>query len=498
MNTEKVKKIVIIGSGFAGLSAACYLSQEGHDVTVLEKNDQSGGRARVWYKDGFTFDMGPSWYWMPEVFEQFFCHFGATTADFYDLKRLDPSYRINYSGNEFINVPASIEEIKRIFEQKEKGSAKKLAIFLSDAEYKYKAAMSDYVERISDSIAEFFDIRLISKSFQLRLLQSLRSEVRTKFKHPHLVSLLEFPSLFLGSTPDHTPAMYTMMNYTDLVLGTWYPMGGMNRIVQAMTKIATDNRAKILLDQEVIKIEIKKGKVKQVHTKLKAFEADIVIAGSDYHHTEQKLLEPQYRSYDEKYWNSRVMSPSSLIFYLGVSKRLPNLLHHNLFFDEDFETHAREIYHQPSWPTAPLFYVSAPSVTDPTVAPFGMENLFLLMPLAPGIPDSDEMREKYFKIMMYRLQKKIGKQFEKDIVVKRSFCLSDFEKDYNSFKGNAYGLANILSQTAIWKPKMKSPKVSNLLYTGQLTVPGPGVPPSIISGRMAAKEVRRQINEKLI
>ena len=492
------KKIVIIGSGFAGLSAACYLSAEGHDVTILEKNDQAGGRARIWQKDGFTFDMGPSWYWMPDVFEEFFGHFGKTAADFYDLKRLDPAYRIYYSGKDQIDVPASLDALVEVFEQKEKGSGKKLRQFLADAEYKYKTAMSDYVERISDKVTEFFDFKLIGKSFQLHLLQSLRKEVRSKFKNPQLVSLLEFPSLFLGSTPDNTPAMYTMMNYADLVLGTWYPMGGMNQIVQAMVKIAKDNGTKILLNQTVEKIQVVKGRATEVLVNGKTYKADSVIAGSDYHHTEQTLLDAEYHTYDEKYWDSRVLSPSSLLFYIGVNKKLPELLHHNLFFDEDFETHAQEIYREPSWPSAPLFYASAPSKTDPTVAPEGMENVFLLMPLAPGIKDSEAMREKYFKIMMKRLQKKIGEQFEENIVVKRSFCLTDFEKDYNSYKGNAYGLANILSQTAIWKPKMKSPKVKNLFYTGQLTVPGPGVPPSIISGRMAAREVLRQIKAKTI
>ena len=492
------KKIVIIGSGFAGLSAACYLAAGGHDVTVLEKNDQPGGRARVWEKDGFRFDMGPSWYWMPDVFDEFFGHFGKTAADFYDLRRLDPAYRIYYSGKDQVDVPASLDELVSIFEQKEKGSGKKLRQFLSDAEYKYKTAMSDYVERISDKVSEFFDFKLIGKSFQLHLLQSLRKEVRSKFKNPQLVSLLEFPSLFLGSTPDNTPAMYTMMNYADLVLGTWYPMGGMNQIILAMIKIAKDNGAKILVNQTVEKINVVGGRAQSVKTKGKIYAADSVIAGSDYHHTEQTLLDEVYHTYDEQYWDSRVLSPSSLLFYIGVDKKLPKLLHHNLFFDEDFETHADEIYHHPSWPSAPLFYVSAPSKTDPSVAPEGMENIFLLMPLAPGIEDSEEMREKYFKIMMRRLQKKIGEQFEANIVVKRSYCLTDFQKDYNSYKGNAYGLANILSQTAIWKPKMKSPKVKNLFYTGQLTVPGPGVPPSIISGRMAAREVLRQIKSNKI
>jgi phytoene desaturase len=492
------KKVIVIGSGFAGLTAAGVLAKSGHDVTILEKNDQPGGRARVWQKDGFVFDMGPSWYWMPEVFENYFNYFGKTTADFYDLKRLDPAYRVYYKGNEKFDVPASITQLENLFESKEAGSGVKLREFLNDAEYKYKTAMSDYVHRISDSIFEFFDFKLISKSFQINLFQSLRTEVRAKFKNPALVSLLEFPVLFLGSTPDKTPALYSMMNYADLVLGTHYPMGGMHMIVKGLIKIADEQGVKIVCNSEVTKIEVTSNRATKVHTATGSFEADIVVAGSDYQHTEQMLLDKPNRQYNDTYWQQRAMSPSSLLFYLGVNKKLPNLLHHNLFFDEDFEQHAKEIYDNPKWPTAPLFYVCAPSVTDKTVAPEGKENVFLLMPLAPGIEDTPELREKYFDIIINRLEKRIGTEFRNDIIVKRSYCIEDFKADYHSYKGNAYGLANTLSQTAVFKPKMKSAKVKNLFYTGQLTVPGPGVPPSIISGQMVAKEINRQVAKQLL
>ncbi len=492
------KKIVIIGSGFAGLSAAGLLAKEGHEVTILEKNDQPGGRARIWEKDGFTFDMGPSWYWMPEVFETYFNHFGKTAADFYDLKRLDPSYRIYYKEGETIDVPASLDELVLLFEAKEQGSGEKLRRFLADAEYKYKTAMADYVHRIADSITEFFDLKLIIKSFQLQLFQSLRHEVRNKFTNPSLVSLLEFPVLFLGSTPDKTPAMYSMMNYADLVLGTWYPMGGMNRIIQAMLNICEQNGVKILVNHEVTKIDVLKKAAKFVHAAGRVYEADVVISGSDYNHTEQFLLNAEDRTYDTDYWDKRTMSPSSLLYYVGVNKKLPNLLHHNLFFDADFELHAQEIYTNPKWPTSPLFYACVTSKTDNTVAPEGMENLFLLMPLAPGIKDTVLLREKYFQLMLERLEKRIGTNVRDSIVVKRSYCISDFKQDYNSYKGNAYGLANTLMQTAVLKPKMISKKVKNLFYAGQLTVPGPGVPPAIISGEMVAREVNRRIKKQLI
>ncbi len=486
------KKIIVIGSGFAGLSAAAYLAKQGHTVTLLEKNNQVGGRCRSWEKDGFKFDMGPSWYWMPEVFEQFFNHFGKKTSDYYDLIRLDPAYRIYFQNNEQIDIPASLDELVNEFEKRETGSGKQLRLFLKDAEYKYHTAMADYVNRLSDSLFEFVEPKLIIKSFQLSLFSSLRKAVRKKFKNPLLVSLLEFPVLFLGSTPENTPALYSMMNYADLVKGTWFPKNGMVEISAAFGKVAEEQGVRILLNKEVTKIEVENGLAKRVLVGEEVFEADIVVAGSDYHHTEQVLLEEQHRVYDEKYWQSRTMSPSSLLFYVGINKKLEGVLHHNLFFDEDFELHAQEIYNQPKWPSKPLFYLCVSSKSDPNCAPPEGENLFFLIPLAPGLQDNEELREQYFNVMLKRLEQKTGQSIIDNIVVKRSYAMKDFENDYHSYKGNAYGLANTLFQTAFLKPKIKSKKVKNLFYTGQLTVPGPGVPPAIISGQIVAKEIEKQ------
>lgn len=491
-----MKKVVVIGSGFAGLSSAAYLAKNGFDVTLLEKNDQVGGRASIWQKDGFTFDMGPSWYWMPEVFENHFKYFGKKLSDYYQLQRLDPGYRINYKNNESIDVPANLEALKAEFEKREKGSAVQLEAFLKDAEYKYHTAMADYVNRISDSFTEFLEPKLIVKAFQLSLFSSLRKAVRKRFKNPQLVSLLEFPVLFLGSTPDKTPALYSMMNYADLVKGTWYPMGGMHSIVKGFAKLAEEQGVKILLNHEVTSINSSNSKVVSVTTNQGNFETDYLVSGADYRFTEQVLLQEKDRVYSHDYWEKRTMSPSSLLYYIGVNKQVPNLLHHTLFFDEDFEDHAKEIYDNPAWPKRPLFYMSASSKTDPTVAPEGCENLVLLIPLAPGLKDSEVEREKYFNIMMDRLEARVGMPIREHIVVKRSYAMNDFEKDYHSFKGNAYGLANTLMQTAFLKPKMKHSNLKNMLYTGQLTVPGPGVPPAIISGQMAANEIIRLSKKK--
>jgi phytoene desaturase len=482
------KKIVVIGAGFAGLAAAAKLAQAGHDVHLIEKNDQTGGRARIWEKDGFTFDMGPSWYWMPEVFDNFFKEFGKNTADFYELKRLSPSYRVYFGADDYLDVPSDFQELLNLFESIEVGSGEKLKKFLSVAEYKYKTGMNEFVWKPSDSVTEFFDIRILKSIFKINMFGSVSNEVRALFTNKKLIQLLEFPVLFLGATPQNTPGLYSLMNYADLVLGTWFPKGGMHEIVKAMTKVAIEQGVHIHLNEEIIHIETLNGKAVKVISNQSEYAVDAVVSGADYAHTDLKLLDKNVANYTEKYWDEKTFSPSSLLFYIGLNKKLKNIIHHNLFFDAPFDEHAFEIYTKPSWPKKPLFYASAASITDPACAPENAENLFFLIPLAPGLNDSEEMREKYFQMICERFEKITGENISDAILFKRSYAMNDFTKDYHSHKGNAYGLANTLLQTAFLKPKMRSKKLKNLFYTGQLTVPGPGVPPSIISGQVAANE----------
>ena len=496
MKEQNSKHAVVIGSGFAGLSAASSLAQAGWRVTLLEKNSGPGGRARVFQAHGFTFDMGPSWYWMPDVFEQYFARFGKKVSDYYDLVRLDPSYRVvfglNKAPDDVLDIPAQMSELRAMFERLEPGSAARLDSFLKQAAYKYEVGINKFVHLPGRSLLEFADWRIVTGALRLDLLQSMSKHVRKFFSHEKLLKLVEFPVLFLGATPENTPALYSLMNYADLALGTWYPLGGMHKIVEGMVAVAEELGVEIRYDQEVTEIVVENGRATAVRTATGPLPADVVVAGADYHHVEQHLLKPEFRTYSEAYWEKRVMAPSSLLFYLGVNKELANLRHHNLFFDEDFSRHAHEIYEAPQWPSRPLFYASVPSKTDPTVAPEGHENLFLLMPVAPGLADDEVTREKYYNLMMDRLEKHCGHSVRDAVVFKRGYAHQDFAADYHSFKGNAYGLANTLLQTANLKPGLKSKKVENLYFTGQLTVPGPGVPPSLISGQVVAKEVLKE------
>jgi len=481
-------KTIVIGSGFSSLSAAAVLAKAGKDVTVLEKNDGLGGRARVFHADGFTFDMGPSWYWMPEVFEQFFNRFGHTASDYYQLVRLDPSYRVVFGKDDFIDIPADFDKLCQIFEGIESGSAVKLRKFMDEAAYKYKVGINEFVWKPSLSILEFADLRILKSMFGLQMFSSIAAEIRSKFQNEKLRKILEFPVLFLGATPENTPALYSLMNYADLKLGTWYPIGGMHKIIEGFVQVCKEQGVKFETNAEVANFDYQNGEVSRVHCKDgRSFECDAVVSGADYEHIDQKVTDPAYRNYSEAYWDKRVMAPSSLLFYLGYNRKIPLIKHHTLYFDEDFAVHADEIYTNPKWPTKPLFYICAPSVTDQSVAPDGAENLFVLIPTAPNLLNDDEaIREKYFEIVVQRVKSIFGIDLKDGLVYRRSYCTSDFIKDYHAFRGNAYGLANTLLQTAFLKPRVKSKKCKNLYFVGQLTAPGPGMPPSIISGQMVA------------
>jgi phytoene desaturase len=417
----------------------------------------------------------------------------SKVSDYYELERLDPSYQVIFSKDDIWQIPAKMSALEEMFESEEAGSAVKLRQFLKEAAYKYEVGMGVYVKKPSLSILEFLDWRVLTSFFRLDMFQSMSTHLKRFFKSKKLHQLLEFPVLFLGATPQNTPAMYSLMNYADLSLGTWYPKGGMHKIVEGMTKLAVELGVNIALNQEVAKIETKNGAVESVHTKSgDVYPAHAVVGAADYHHIEQKLLSESDRNYTAAYWQSRTMAPSSLLWYIGLNKRLTGLLHHNLFFDEDFAQHAHEIYDDPRWPEKPLFYVSVPSVTDPSVAPEGCENVFILMPVAPGLEDTPEIRERYFHLIMDRLENISNQSIRDAIVYNRSYAHADFVSDYHAFKGNAYGLANTLMQTAFLKPSLKNRRVKNLWYAGQLTSPGPGVPPSLISGAVVAQQIIKQ------
>ena len=482
------KKITIIGSGFSSLSAACYLAKSGHEVEIFEKNDAPGGRARQLKKNGFVFDIGPSWYWMPDVFEKFFNDFGKSVSDYYQLERLDPGYKVYFGKDDFINIGDNLDKIYDVFEGVERGSSEKLKKFIRKAAENYKIAIKDLVYRPGLSPLELITPVTLKKIGSF--FSNVKKEVTKDFKDPKLTQILQFPVLFLGAKPADTPAFYSFMNFADFGLGTWHPKNGMYSIVKGMVSLAESQGVKIHLNSPVDEILLEKNKAVGIKVKNKIILSDIILSGADYQHTET-LISPNYRSYSEAYWDKKVFAPSSLLFYVGINKKVKNVSHHTLFFDVDFDTHASAIYDNAKWPDEPLFYANFPSISDPNMAPEGKEACFILIPIAPGLEDTESIRQKYFEIILNRLEKLTGQQLRDSILFKESFCVNDFISVYNSYKGNAYGMANTLFQTAFLRPKLKSKKVKNLFFSGQLTVPGPGVPPALISGKLVAGLIER-------
>ena len=491
-----MSRVSVIGSGFSGLSAACYAAADGNTVTIFEKNETLGGRARSFTEQGFTFDMGPSWYWMPDVFEIFFADFGKSISDYYELVQLSPSFRLFFRDGNALDVPSDLDGLYRLFESIETGGATKLKAFLAEGELKYNIAMKSLIYKPASSWMEYATPEVISGALKTHIFKSMRTYVSSFFKDDRLKMLMEFPVIFLGAMPDKIPALYSLMNYAAFSMGTWYPKGGMIKIVDGMQELAKSLGVDIRTGSAVEKIRVINKIATGLNISNKLYQSDVIIASADYHHVEQKLLDEENRNYKAAYWDKKTMAPSCLIFFVGVNKKIKNLLHHNLFFDTDFNKHAAQIYTTPQWPDEPLFYVCCPSKTDDTVSPAGMENLFILIPIAAGLSDDVLNHEKYFDIVIARLEKLCEDSIRDHIIYKKSYCVNDFKSDYNAYKGNAYGLANTLAQTAVFKPAILNKNVCNLFYSGQLTVPGPGVPPSIISGKIAAQQAIKYLSKQ--
>ncbi|MCH4823438.1 phytoene desaturase family protein [Gramella lutea] len=483
--------IKIIGSGFSSLAASCYLAKAGYKVEVFEKNSTVGGRARQFKKEGFTFDIGPTWYWMPDVFERFFSDFNRKTSDFYQLEKLDPAYQVYFGENDSVLIPGSLNEIYNNFEKVESGSSRKLENFITKAKDNYDIAIKDLVYRPGISPMELVTPATATRIS--RFFTNISADVRKDFTSNKLRQILEFPVLFLGAKPSDTPAFYNFMNYADFGLGTWHPKGGMYKVIEGIKDLAESLGVIFHLNSPVDQIITENGKAKGIVVDGQEHHADIVLTGADYHHSEQ-LLPEELRQYSKDYWKRKTFAPSSLLFYVGFDKKLENVSHHTLFFDSDFKEHAKNIYDDPKWPENPLFYASFPSITDESCAPNDKEAGIFLIPLAPDLEDTEEIRERYFNIIIDRFERITGQKIKNNIIFKKSFCVKDFKDAYNSYKGNAYGMANTLFQTAFLRPKLRSKKVEHLYFTGQLTVPGPGVPPSLISGKLAAGLIDK--NEK--
>jgi len=483
------KNVIVIGSGFGGLAAAGLLAKDGHDITVIEKNDHAGGRASIWKKDGFTFDLGPSWYLMPDVFENYFAEFDKKPSDYMNLVRLDPSYRVFYEKDDYVDISKDFEKNLDLFEKMENGAAEKMKQYLETSKYQYDVAMKDFIYRDYKHFTDFLKPKLVKEGIKLHMFDKLDSYAQRFFKSDRIRKILEYTIVFLGGSPYDSPALYSLMSHVDFKLGVWYPMGGIGKLVEAMKKVAEENGAKFVFNEPVEKIKSDSGIVKGVKTNKDEYSADIVICNADHAYAEMNLVDKKNWSYSKRYWYSRKIAPSAYLLYLGLNKRIDSLIHHNLYFDKNWENHFGQIFHKPEWPNDPSYYVSCTSKTDNSVAPKDHENMFILVPVAPSLEDTEKIREKYFTKILKHLEKLIGESIIDSIILKRIFAHNDFSDRYNAFKGTALGLAHTLRQTAVFRPQHESKKIKNLYYTGHYNHPGIGVPMVIISSQIIADKI---------
>lgn len=485
------RQAVIVGSGLAGLAAAALLARDGWTVTVLEKNPGPGGRAQVWQKDGFRFDMGPSWYLMPDVFERFFQEFGKAPSDYYTLQRLHPSYRIFFGPEDYIDISSDLSENLALFESMEPGAAARFQSYLATAEYEYGIAVKEFLYRDFHSFFDFFNRRLMTEGRKLHVFEKLEKYTSRHFQNPRLRKILEYSMVFLGGSPQNTPALYSMLAHVDFNLGVWYPQGGLGRVVQGLQRLAEEQGAAFHFNQEVTSLRVSQGRVMAVCVGANEIPADLVVVNADYAHAETRLLPRPYQTYPERYWHSRTWAPSAFMMFLGFRRQVPKLLHHTLSFEHDWVEHFNRIFQDPGWPERPSYYFCCPSKTDPSVAPPGQENVVILIPVASGLDDPDSLRESYAERTLAYLETLSGESLRDHLQVQRIFSQRDFTAEFNAYRGTALGLSHTLTQTALFRPAHRSKKVANLYYTGQYTHPGIGVPMALISATIVAQTIGR-------
>ncbi len=480
--------IVVIGGGVGGLSTACYLADAGADVHVIEKNEQLGGRASTLEAEGFRFDMGPSWYLMPDVFERFFGDFDRTPSDYYELTHLDPHYRIFFKDGDQVDVTADLERTKRIFESYEGGAGEALERYLSKSRENYEVGMKHFVYEDRERLRDYLDLDVARQARGLSLLGSMQDHVENYFEHPKLQQIMQYTLVFLGGSPKNTPALYNLMSHVDFNLGVWYPEDGLGGVIDGIADLGRELGVTYETNRPATAIKGREGAFK-VETPDGPLTADLVVSNADYAHTEQDLLSPERRGYDADYWESRTYAPSAFLLYLGVSGDVPELAHHTLVLPTDWEEHFDQIFEDPQWPDDPAYYCCVPSETDDSVAPAGHSNLFVLVPIAPGLEDTPELRSRYRDLILEDVAEHTGTDLRDRIVFEESFCVEDFADRYNSFKGTALGMAHTLRQTALFRPPHRSKEVDGLYFAGSYTTPGIGVPMCLISGELTAEKV---------
>ncbi len=483
------RSVAVVGGGFGGLSAACYLADAGADVRLLEKNDQLGGRASRLERDGFKFDMGPSWYLMPDVFERFFDHFDHQPSDYYDLERLDPHYRIFFKDGDQIDVRGDRAEMRELFESYETGAGEQFENYLDTSQTHYETAMEKFVYEDRSRLRDWVDADVMKAApIGLQLTGTMQDYVDDYFDNPKLKQIMQYSLVFLGGAPKNTPALYNIMSHVDFNLGVYYPDGGLGAVVDGVVELGDELGVTYETGAEVTTITKSRNNfIVEIDDGEQTYKPENVVVNADYAHAEQELLPEHEQQYDEKYWEKRTYAPSAYLLYMGVEGDVDPLEHHTLVLPEDWDGHFEQIFDDPAWPEEPAYYICVPSETDDSVAPEGHSNLFVLVPIAPGLADGDGLRDQYREKILDDIADNTGVDLHDRIVVEEQFSVSDFVDRYNATEGTALGLAHTLRQTALLRPSNRSSAVDGLYFTGSFTTPGIGVPMCLISGQHTAE-----------
>jgi phytoene desaturase len=497
-----MKHIVVVGAGFAGISASGYLAKAGFRVTLIEKNNTVGGRARVMYKNGFRFDMGPSWYLLTDEHDKWFRDMGKNREQYYDQIKLKDQYRVYYEDKSHIDIVDDYNANKHTFENIEAGAGSSLDQYMAESRFNGEFSLKHFVHKNYDSILSLLSFNTLKAVPRMHLFSSYRDRVKRYFKNSKLVSILEYPTVFLGASAKSLPAVYNLMNWVDLDLGVYYPMlsdksGGFGVVIESMTKVIKELGVEVITNANLSNVIIENKQVTSVEYPSNGdkiiLDCDGVLNTSDYQWFESTFLPEEYRNVKSSSWNSKKLAPSTLNYYVGIKGAIKNLKHHTFFFDSDWDESFKHVYDTKTWSEKPLFYVHVPTLTDPSTAPVGCTALFVLIPCAVNVDDSQEVRDKYWEQVLDRIEDITGDKLRDRVQFVESYGVSDYKKDYNAYQGNAFGLGQTLQQTAMWRPNNYNKKIKNLFYAGHFTLPGTGTSMAMIGGKLAAERITKNI-----